>query len=72
MRAGFSAITRASHVTGRPRFTTPSLHMSGTSVSMDGLPNGTGLPLSSTKMFFQPGSFSSLRRGEWSLATVAM
>jgi hypothetical protein len=52
--------------------TTPSLHINGTSVSMDGLPNGMGLPLPSTKMFFQPGSFSSLRRGEWSLATVAM
>jgi len=64
MRAGFSAITRAIHVTGRARLTTPSLHMSEVSVSSDGAPKGMGLPSASTKMFFRPGSFAAGTRGE--------
>ena len=63
-RAGFSAITRASHVAGSPRLATPSLHASGARVSSDGAPNGIGLPCASTKMFVRPGSFAAGTRGE--------
>src|SRR5262249_62225708 len=72
MRAGFSASTTAIHEMGRPRFTTPSWYMSGTSVSSDGAPNGIGRPSVSTKMFFRPGSFAAGTRGEGSLAPVPM
>ena len=72
MRAGFSARTRAIHVIGSPRLTTPSLYISGTSVSSEGAPKGIGLPSGSTKMFSRPGSFAAGTRGEWSLATVEM
>src|SRR5262249_10573841 len=64
MRAGFSAMTRAIHVTGRPRLTTPSLHIKGTRVSSDGAPKGIGLPSLSTKMFVRPGSLAAGTRGE--------
>ena len=57
---------------GMPRLTTPSLYISGASVSMPGEPKGTDAPSGVTKMLSQPGFFSSCGWGEWSLATMEM
>ena len=59
MRAGFSDIARASHQMGSPRFTTPSLYISGARVSTPGEPKGTDAPSGVTKMLSHPGRFSS-------------